>query len=126
MRQTAHDQLEALDVHRFRLGGIVAVDRRFDLRCAAAEADVEATAAHLIEHAYLFDQADRMIKRQGVNQRAEAQALGALRHRGEKNAGRRRHTERRRVVLSDMVSVKPFTIIHLDQLESRLVIILQG
>src|SRR5260370_19150799 len=56
-----------------------------------------------------------MIEVHGVDQRAEAQRLGALRHRGEKDAGRGRHAERRRVMLGQVIGVKARLLVELDQ-----------
>jgi hypothetical protein len=55
--------------------------------------------------------------RQQVNHRAEAQAVGALRHRGEEQAGRGGAAERRRMVLGQMIAVEPGAIVGLDEAE---------
>ena len=49
--------------------------------------ELEASAAQLVEHADLLDQPQRMVQRQRVDQRAEAQVPRALGHRGEENLG---------------------------------------
>ena len=76
---------------------------------------IEAAAAHLIEHAHFLDQPQRMIERQKINQRAEAQAAGALRGGGEEQAGRCRGTERRRMMLGEVIAVEPGAVVGLDQ-----------
>ena len=54
---------------------VEAVGPGLERRHAAADAELEAPAAHLIEHADFLDQAQRMIERQQIDQRAEAQCL---------------------------------------------------
>src|ERR671912_625061 len=77
LSKPAHDELQAFHIHELGFGGIVAVHGQFDLRSAATKANVEAPAAHLVEHADLFDQAHRMVKRQRVNQRSETKPIGS-------------------------------------------------
>ena len=64
--------------------GVDAVIAELDRRDAAADAELEPAAAHLVEHADLFGQPQRMIERKHIDQRPEAQPLGALRDRGER------------------------------------------
>jgi hypothetical protein len=66
-----------------------------------------------------------MIKRQRIDQRPKAQPFGALRDGGEKDARRRRHAERRRVMLGEMIGVETGAVVKLDQLQPGLVIIPQ-
>src|SRR6516225_5465888 len=75
-------------------------------RDAAANADVEAPPAQVIEHAQLLEQAQRMIERKQVKQRAEPDAPGLARGSGEKDAWRRRRGKRRGVVLGQMIAVE--------------------
>jgi hypothetical protein len=84
-------------------------------RDAAADAELQPAAAHLIEHADLVDQPQRVVKVDRVDQRPEAQRLGALSHGGEEYAGRRRHAERRRMVLGDVIGVEACALVELDQ-----------
>src|SRR4029077_12694751 len=74
----------------------------------------------------LFGEPKRMIKRERVHERAEAQALRPLRDGGEKDARRRRHAERRRVVLSEMIGMEARAIISLDELQPLLILLVQG
>ena len=96
-------------------GGIDAVVADLVGRDAAADAELEPAAAHLVEHADLVDQAQRMIEVHGVDQRPEAQRLGALRHGGQEDAGRGRHAERRRVMLGQVIGVEARALVELDQ-----------
>src|ERR1700728_3813078 len=58
-----------------------------------------------------------MAEAEDVDQRTEAQALGALGDRRQKHAGRRRHAERRRMVFGDMVGVKAAAVIDFGELQ---------
>ena len=115
LRQPLQDHLE-------RLGEALRPGRRIDAvvadlvrRDAAADAELEPSAAHLVEHADLVDQAQRVIEVDRVDQRPEAQRLGALRDGGEEHAGRGRHAERRRVVLGQVIGVEAGSLVELDQ-----------
>ena len=123
--QPLHDDRQRLVVDVAGIVRIAAEQIELDRRCAAAEADVEPAAAHLIEHADFLDHAERMIERQRVDHRPEAKPLGALRDRGEKHARRRRHAERRRVVLGQVIGVEARAIEQLDDREPLLVIVRQ-
>ena len=91
----------------------------------ASEADIEAAAAHLVEHADFLDHPEWMVERKGVDQRSEAKPPRALRDSRQKNAWRWRHPERRRVVLGEVIGVKARSIDRLDDRKSLLVIIRQ-
>ena len=111
-------QLEGLVIDLAGLGEVEAVGLGLERRHAAADAELEAPAAHLIEHADFLDQAQRMIERQQIDQRAEAQRLGALRHRREEQPGRGGAAERRRMVLGEMIAVEAGAVIGFDQLRA--------
>ena len=66
-------------------------------RRAAADADFEAAVAEMVEHADFFREPQRMMRRQDVDQCAEAKPPGALGCGGQKYARRRRKIERRRM-----------------------------
>jgi hypothetical protein len=59
------------------------------MRMAAAAGELHAPAADQIQHRRLFGQLHRVVHRQGVDGDAQAQVLGALRHRAEGDVGRR-------------------------------------
>src|SRR6185437_7259541 len=106
------------------LGFLIRIDPEiagFDRRDAAADAELEASPAHLIEHANLFDQVERMMDGQGVDKRAEAQLPSALRERRHEDARRRGDAQRRAVVLGHVVAVIPAAIIGLGEGEALLV-----
>src|SRR3984893_2968028 len=56
-----------------------------------------------------------MIKRQQINQRPEAQFFGALRQRGEENSRRSRATDRRAVMLGEVIAVKARAVVSLGK-----------
>src|SRR5713226_8652357 len=90
---------------------------------AAAEADFEATAAQLIEHANFLDQAERMVERHRPNQRPETKPLRPLRDGGEEDARRGSHSQRRRMMLGEMIGVEAGAIIGLRYAQAVLVVI---
>jgi hypothetical protein len=79
--------LQRLEIDFLPLRGIDPVIRGLDRRDAAPDAELEAPSAELVEHADLLDQAQRVVERKHIDQRAEAQFLCALRDGGEKHAG---------------------------------------
>ena len=117
-RQRLHDDGIGLDIHRLRLVRIDAEIVQLMRRRAAADADLDPALAQMIQHADFFGEPQRMMRRQHVDQRAEAQALGALRHRGQEHARRRRQIERRRMMLAHVIGAESGAIVELDQLQS--------
>ena len=65
----------------------------------------------------LLDQAQRMIERQEVDEGAEAQCLGGLRHGREEQSGRSGAAERRRMMFGEVIAVDAAAVIGFDQLE---------
>src|SRR5215471_18655121 len=57
--------------------------RRLDRRNAAADPELDAPAAHLVEHADLVVEAERVVPRQAESERPQAQLLRALDRGGE-------------------------------------------
>src|SRR5215510_4690047 len=78
--QALQDELEGLVINLSGLREVEAVSACLERRHAAPDPELEPPAAHLIEHADFLDQAQRMIERQEIDERAEAQRLGALRY----------------------------------------------
>src|SRR5262249_24490139 len=111
------DEFEGLVINLPGLREVEAVSARLERRHAAPDAELEAPAAHLIEHADFLDQAQRMIERQEVDEGAEAQRLGALRHGREEQPGRGGEAERRRMMLGEVIAVDAAAVIGFDQLE---------
>src|SRR6516162_462014 len=63
----------------------------------------------------------RMVERKRIDQRTEAQALRALSHRGEENAGRGGKAQRRRVMLGGVIRIEAAVIVSFDDLQPLLV-----
>ena len=121
VRQALEHELDRLGIDRLRLVGIGAVVLDLDRHRAAAEADLEAAAAQLVEHADFLDQPQRMVERHRPHQRTEAKPLRALRDGGQEHARRGRHAERRRMVLGEVISVETRAVIGLGNLQAILV-----
>lgn len=85
------DDLSCLAVDLGRLPRLDPETGDLDRRGAAAEAQFEAPAAHMVEHDHFLGDAQRMVHRRYIEQRPETQPLRPLRHGGEEDAGRRRH-----------------------------------
>jgi hypothetical protein len=94
-----------------------AVEPDLDRRDAAADAIEKSAAAHLVEHADLVDQPQRVVERQQIDHRSEFEPLRALRDRRQEDAGRRRIAERGVVVLGQVVAVKTGPVIGLNELQ---------
>src|SRR6185312_1383919 len=75
-REALEQQLKGLVIHRLGRGEIERVILAFERRHAAADAELEAAAAQLVEHADFLYQAQRMIERQQEDHRPEAQPSG--------------------------------------------------
>ena len=117
------DELKAFAVDFLRRIGVFAIDRRLDQRRAAAQTNFKPSAADLVEHANLLDQAQRMIERQHKHHRPEAEPPRALRQCGKKDVGRRRHAQRCRVMLCQVIAVETGAIVGFGDLEAVLVVI---
>src|SRR6516225_2099582 len=115
--EALQDEFEGLVINLAGLREVEAVSARLERRDAAPDAELEAPAADLIEHADFLDQAQRMIERQEVDEGAEAQRLGALRHGREEQPGRGGAAERRRMMLGEVIAVDAAAVIGFDQLE---------
>ena len=55
-------------------------------RDTASDPDIEPATAQVIEHAQLFQEPQRMVERQQIKQRAEADVLGRARRGGQEYA----------------------------------------
>jgi len=77
----------------------------------ATDPDLDPPLAQMIQHADFLGEPQRVVRRQHIDQRTETQALGPLRNRGEEYAWRRRHIERRRMMLTHVVGAEPGVIV---------------
>src|SRR5215471_11298536 len=92
-------------------------------RGAAPDADFQAAAAQMIQHADLLGEPQRVMHRQHIDQRSEAQAFGSLRDGGEKDARRWRQVERSRMMLAHVIGAESRAVVELDQLEAMLILL---
>jgi hypothetical protein len=115
--EALEDELEGLVIDVAGGCKIEAVGAGLERRHAAPDPELEAPAAHLIEHADFLDQAQRMVERQQIDQGPETQRACALRHRREEQAGRGGTAERRRMVLGYVIAVDTAAIIGFDELK---------
>src|SRR5207237_5136985 len=96
--EAIENELECFVIDLCGLREVEPICAGLERRHAPPDSELEAPAAHLIEHADFLDQAQRMIERQEIDEWAETQALGALSQRGEEqyrrgSAAARRRTE---------------------------------
>jgi hypothetical protein len=89
-------------------------------RAAASDAEHQAAAAQMIEHAEFLIQPERVMERQDVDERSDPQPRGSRERGREKNAWARRHAERGGMVLGQMIAGEAFAFDQLDQPEPAL------
>jgi hypothetical protein len=111
--------------HRLRLGGVVAVEGRLDRRDPAPHAHLEPAVAELVEHRDLFGEPQRVIERQEIDHRTETEPLRSLREGRQEDTGRRRHPERRRVVLRHVIAVETGLVVGFGDAQSLVVEVAQ-
>src|SRR6266702_2565436 len=92
---------------------------------AAAHAEVEASVREMVEHAHLFDEAQRIVEGQAVHAGAETDASRPLARRGEEDPGHGRQSEGRGVVFGEMVGVEAGGIALLQQPQPAFVELLE-
>src|ERR1700674_4507069 len=114
-RQALLDDFQGLWKLTWPVCRINAVEADLDRRHSSTDTELEATMAHLIKHANFFNQPDRMIEGQRINQRAESKTLCPLRTRRQEQARRRSQAKGRAVVLRKMICVETVAIICLDE-----------
>src|SRR5256885_4106309 len=125
VRQPGQNHLERLAVDLLGLERVQVEVRHLVRHDAAPDAEVEAPARHLIEHADLLDQPQRIVERQAVDARPQADAPRALRGGGEEDARRRRHPERGGVVLGEMVRGEACRVVLLEQAQAARVVLVE-
>ena len=74
-REGLENEFEPLGIDLLPLFGILPVIGNLERHRAAPEADLEPSAAHVIEHADFFEHPQRMVNRQRVDEGAKAQPL---------------------------------------------------
>ena len=94
----------------------------YGIRAIAYRGITSEANSSIVEHADLFDQAERMMQRQHIDARAESEVPRALRHAGQEHVlGRGEAVDRRRVVLRQVIGMEPGRVESLD-LEQALVV----
>jgi hypothetical protein len=119
--QRLAQDLQRFEIHLLPVVGLDPVIGGLDRRDAAADAELEAPPAELVEHANLLHHPQRMVERKGIDQRTEAQALRALSDCGEENAGRGGKPQRRRVMLGGVIRIEAAAIVGFDDLQPFLI-----
>ena len=87
LAQPEQDDVERLLEQRARMHRVDAMIGQLEDRDAPSDAELEAAAAEMIQHADFPDQAQRIVERQQIDQWSEADALGALRDGGQEDPG---------------------------------------
>jgi hypothetical protein len=118
--------LQRFEIHLLSVIGIDPVVGGLDRRDAAADAQLEAAPAELVEHADLLDHSQGVVERKRVDEGTETQALRALRDGGKKNAGRGGKAEWRRVMFGRVIGVEAAAIVGFDNLQPLLIERVEG
>src|SRR5258708_22367401 len=113
--QSGDDYLDRLLEPRGRFEKVDVEVTELERRYSAPYSNLKASAAQLIEHAYLLHQAERIVERQQIDQRPQMDPAGARRDRRQKNSRRRSASERRTVMLRQMVTINSSGLGGLDQ-----------
>src|SRR6267154_3336469 len=121
LAQSRDDHLERFLEYLARFEKIYVVVTQLERRDSAPHSNLEAPAAHLIEHADLLDQPKRIVERQQIDQRPQMNPASASRDCSEKYARRRRASERSAVMFRQMVAVDVGGVGSLEQAEALLV-----
>ncbi len=106
VRPQALQNLDQFAEHGARIRGIDAERLVFDRLAAAADADVEPPARHLVEHRRFLGDEERIAERQHVHHVAEPHPVRARSRRRDHQIGRRHRRGRRQVVLEEPVMRK--------------------
>src|ERR1700738_481848 len=85
-RETRDQDAQVLLVDLPRLIGRRSVIAQLDRRDSASDANLHAAAAQIVQHADLFDETQRVIEREQIDQRPDAQSPRAWNDRGEEHA----------------------------------------
>ena len=120
-------------VQRLPVAGVVSLNVRVlpPEKCleysAPAHADLQTSAADMVQHGELFDELYRVVQGQHADARPKAQVLGALGDRRQKHVlGRRQAVHRRGVVLGQVVGVVARLVQGLQLIQSQVVGLLEG
>src|SRR5262249_21387016 len=109
--QAADDDLEGLVENLSRIHERNPVIGQLERRNATADADFQTAVAELIEHADLTYEPQGIVEREKINQRSQMDLPGTLRCCGQEDSRRWGHSERRRMMLGDVVAVKSCSVV---------------
>src|SRR5262249_32100089 len=104
--ERTHQHSECFLIHGRCLRGIDSKTLMFDERTAAAHAHGQTAAAQLVEHADFFVEAQRVVKRQYVDERTQPDGTCPLNGACQKHAWARRHSQWGRVMLGEVIAVE--------------------
>src|SRR6267154_2801672 len=121
LAQSRDDHLERFLEYLARFEKIYVVITQLERRDSAPHSNLEAPAAHLIEHADLLDKPKRIVEREQIDQRPQMNPPRARRDCSEEYTRRRRASERRAVMFRQMVAVDVGGVGGLKQTEALLV-----
>jgi hypothetical protein len=119
--QPLEDHLEPLAIDLLGLEMVEVEVRHLVRHDAAPHPEVEAPARQMIEHAHFLDEPQRVVERQAVHARPQADPSRPLGRRGEEDAGHRGEAERRGMVLGQVVRVEARRVVLLEQAQPMLV-----
>ena len=111
------DDSEDVDEAVLRLRPVAAEPVVLDRRHAATDTEVEAAVGEVVDHAHVFDDLHRVVQRQQLDHRAEADVLRDLRSGSDEHLLVRCHAQIRPVVLGEVEAGEPGFVGHLDQIE---------
>jgi hypothetical protein len=121
--QALQDDLQHLLVDLLGLQVMEIEERHLVRHDPPPHAEVESAAREMVEHAHLLDEPQRVVEGEAVHAGPEADAPRALAGGGEEDAGDGRQTERRRVVLGEVVRVEAGGVVLLEQAQPALVVL---
>ena len=114
------DDAEDVDEAVLRLRPVAAEPVVLDRCDAATDTEVEAAVGEVVDHDHVFDDPHRVVQRQQLDHRAEADVLGDLRSSGDEHLLVRCHAQVGPVVLGEVETGEARFVGHLDQIESIL------
>jgi hypothetical protein len=92
-----------------------AIVRQFERRDTATHTQFESSIADVIQHTDLTDKPERVVEWQQKDQGTKMDATGALCGSGEEQSRRRCHSQRRGVMLGDVVAEEPCGVVLTQQ-----------
>ena len=126
VRQPGHEDGQRLVEDGARLSSIDPEVAQLIGRDPAPDAEIQASAREVVQHADFLDEPQGVVEGQQVDERPQTDAPGALRRRGEEQRRGWRHAEGRGVVLGEVIAGEAGGIRGLQELQPLLVELMQG